>query len=45
METNRKFDVIVLGGGFTGCAAAIAAARQGMKVLLLEASGYLGGAA
>jgi len=41
----ESYDVIVLGGGFTGCAAAIAAARQGVRVLLLEASGYLGGAA
>ncbi len=40
-----KYDVIVLGGGFTGCAAAIAAAREGKSVLLLEASGFLGGAA
>ncbi len=45
METNNCYDVIVLGGGFTGAAAAIAAARQGMRVLLLEASGFLGGAA
>ena len=42
-ETN--FDVIVLGGGFTGCAAAVSAARLGRRVLLLEASGFLGGAA
>ena len=45
MENYRNYDVIVLGGGFTGCAAAIAAARQGVSVLLIEASGYLGGAA
>ena len=45
MENYKNYDVIVLGGGFTGCAAAIAAARQGVKVLLIEASGYLGGAA
>ncbi|MGN1345234.1 MAG: FAD-dependent oxidoreductase [Eubacteriales bacterium] len=42
-ETN--YDVVVLGGGFTGCAAALTAARQGQRVLLLEASGFLGGAA
>lgn len=42
-ETN--YDVIVLGGGFTGCAAAVSAARLGKRVLLLEASGFLGGAA
>ncbi len=45
MEYKNSFDVIVLGGGFTGCTAAIAAARQGKSVLLLEASGFLGGAA
>ena len=45
MEYNSSFDFIVLGGGFTGCAAAIAAARQGLRVLLLESSGFLGGAA
>lgn len=45
MEYKKCYDVIVLGGGFTGCAASIAAARQGKKVLLLDSSGYLGGAA
>ncbi|NLD87393.1 MAG: FAD-dependent oxidoreductase [Clostridiales bacterium] len=45
MNYEKNYDVVVMGGGFTGCAAALAAARQGMKVLLLEASGFLGGAA
>ncbi len=45
MEYISNYDVIVLGGGFTGCAAALSAARQGRSVLLLEASGFLGGAA
>ena len=45
METSATYDIAVLGGGFTGCAAAVAAARQGKRVLLLEASGFLGGAA
>jgi len=40
-----KYDVLVVGGGFTGVAAAIAAAREGQKVLLAEAGGFLGGAA
>ncbi len=44
MNYPKTYDVIVLGGGLTGCAAALAAARQGRKVLLLEASGALGGA-
>ncbi len=38
-------DVIVLGGGPSGCAAAIAAARLGADVLLVERYGYLGGMA
>ena len=45
MEYRHTYDIIILGGGFTGCAAALAAARQGRDVLLLEASGFLGGAA
>ena len=36
-------DVMVLGGGPAGCAAAIAAARQGAKVLLVEGQAALGG--
>lgn len=38
-------DLIVMGGGLTGCAAAVAAARRGLSVLLIEKSGALGGAA
>lgn len=45
MIYQTSYDTIVLGGGFTGCAAALAAARLGQNVLLLEASGFLGGAA
>ncbi len=37
-----KYDVIVIGGGPAGMFAAITAARQGSKVLLLEANGRLG---
>jgi hypothetical protein len=35
--------VIVVGGGTAGMVAAVAAARNGAKVLLLERSGFLGG--
>ncbi len=38
-----RFEVIVCGGGAAGCAAALAAARQGAKTLLVEREGYLGG--
>lgn len=41
---RKKFDVIVVGGGLTGVCAAIAAARQNQKVLLIEQEGALGGA-
>ena len=37
------YDLVVAGGGPAGSAAAIAAARLGAKVLLVEASGCLGG--
>ena len=40
-----RFDLIVVGGGQAGCSAALAAARQGLKVLLAEATGSLGGSA
>ena len=41
----KKYDVIVLGGGFAGVAAAIASAREGAKTLLVEKGNALGGAA
>lgn len=41
----KQYDVIVVGGGFSGTAAAIAAARWGMEVLLIEKSNCFGGAA
>ena len=41
----KKYDVIVVGGGFAGVAAAVAAARMGVKTLLVEKTGNLGGAA
>jgi len=40
---NEEYDVIVCGGGPSGCAAAISSAREGAKTLLLEATGTLGG--
>lgn len=40
----KKYDLIVAGGGLTGVAAAVSAAREGLTVLLVEKSGALGGA-
>ena len=36
-------DVAVAGGGIAGMCAAVAAARMGMKTVLVERYGYLGG--
>lgn len=43
--TNLNCDVLVIGGGAAGIAAAIAAGRAGAKTLLLERYGFLGGLA
>lgn len=44
---KRRFscDTVVIGGGTTGIAAAIASARNGARTMLIEACGYLGGTA
>lgn len=34
IDQNKKYDVIVVGGGHAGCEAALAAARMGMNTLL-----------
>src|SRR4029450_3391309 len=39
-----EFDVVVVGGGPTGIAAAVAAGRSGRSTLLIERYGFLGGA-
>lgn len=41
----KKYDVAVIGGGFAGVAAALAAAREGADVIIVEKSNCLGGAA
>ena len=41
----EQCDVLVCGGGFAGISAALAAARQGKKVILLEKQFILGGLA
>lgn len=38
-----SYDIVVIGGGPGGLPAALAAARQGASVLLVEKNGYLGG--
>ncbi|MBI5667823.1 MAG: NAD(P)/FAD-dependent oxidoreductase [Chloroflexi bacterium] len=38
--TDRRCDVAIIGGGLAGCSAAIYLARQGARVVLLEAKNY-----
>lgn len=45
MDHLRHYDVIVAGGGPAGVTAAMTAARNGAKTLLIERDGYLGGMA
>ena len=45
MPVVARCDVLVVGGGSAGLAAAIAARRQGADVILVERYGYLGGLA
>ena len=45
INNTEKYDVVIIGGGLSGCGAAIASARKGAKTLLVEQSGLLGGQA
>jgi|APSaa5957512622_1039677.scaffolds.fasta_scaffold02592_2 hypothetical protein len=42
-ESAGTFDVVIVGGGISGCAAAIAAGQQGLKVALVHDRPVLGG--
>ena len=43
VEISLETQVLVVGGGPAGIGAAVSAARNGKKVLLLEKRGFLGG--
>ena len=45
IHDQGNYDVVVAGGGVAGCAAALSAARCGMKTLLVEKGILLGGLA
>lgn len=42
-EVVKKYDLVVTGGGLAGCAAAIAAAEEGLSVALIHDRPVLGG--
>lgn len=43
--SKKSYDVIVIGGGTAGSAAAIASAMEGAHTLIVERNSYLGGSA
>jgi hypothetical protein len=45
MDNVRTYDVVVIGGGAAGLAAAVGAAQTGASVCVIEQYGFLGGAA
>lgn len=44
MESIKEYDVIIIGGGVSGCACAWNSSKLGLKTLLVEKKSYLGGA-
>jgi len=44
MEAGR-YDVVVCGGGVSGFAAAVSAAREGLKTAVVEQMSFFGGTA
>lgn len=43
IEVLGEYDALVIGGGPAGIAAALSAARHGLRVMLFESYGFLGG--
>ena len=42
-QTEWQADIVIVGGGVGGCAAALAAARNGLRVILTEETDWIGG--
>src|SRR5512145_3290335 len=42
-EKELAADLVIIGGGTGGCAAALAAARNGLRVILTEETDWIGG--
>ena len=42
MMRNRDADVVIIGGGITGCAAAYHLAKRGKRVTVVEKGGHCG---
>ena len=40
---DRKFDLLVIGGGITGCGVMLDAAQRGLRVLLIEKQDFAAG--
>jgi hypothetical protein len=43
IKDELKCDIAIIGGGLGGCAAALAALKQGMRVVLTEPTDWIGG--
>ena len=43
MKNIQKYDVVIVGGGTSGCACAYNCAKNGLKTLLVEKNNFLGG--
>lgn len=43
LERQRKADILIVGGGVGGCAAAMAATSMGKRVIMTESTDWIGG--
>lgn len=43
MQRDVSADIVIIGGGLGGCAAALSAAKMGLKVIMTEETDWIGG--